>query len=299
MRIVITGATGNVGTALVRALVREGGHEVVGVARGRPPAGFPGVRLHTRDVATDPLETVFRGADAVVHLAWTTEPARDERALWRVNVDGSQRVIEATLAAGVPALVHASSIGAYAAAPGRVVDETHPATGIPTSWYSRQKARVEGILDTLESEHPALRVVRLRPALVVPRRAGRQVRRLLAGPVPRRLAAQAVHADDVADAYRLAVTDPELRGPYNVAAPPVLDAASLEARSGVLPLPPAVRRSLLAAAWRLRLQPTAPGWLDLAHGAPVIDAGRMRAAGWVPRRSGLDALDHLLAGTAP
>ena len=74
VRIVITGASGNVGTALLRRLAGAG-HDLVGVCR-RPPglvAPYDAATWHSLDLADDSAERelteVFRGADAVVHLA--------------------------------------------------------------------------------------------------------------------------------------------------------------------------------------------------------------------------------------
>src|SRR5204862_2475306 len=107
---------------------------------------------------------LFEGADAVVHLAWLIQPARDRELTRRVNVDGSVRVFHAAADAGVPALVHASSVGIYAPAPkDRAVDESWPATGVSTSFYARDKAACEQALDALEAERPGLRIARLRP----------------------------------------------------------------------------------------------------------------------------------------
>jgi UDP-glucose 4-epimerase len=151
MRVVVTGATGNVGTALLRTLADEPRvREVVGVARRRPEWHVPKVTWTAADVAGDELEPVMRGADAVVHLAWLIQPSRDERTTRAVNVEGSRRVFEAAITAGVPAIVHASSVGAYAPGPkDRAVDESWPTTGIPTSFYSRHKAAAERLLDHL------------------------------------------------------------------------------------------------------------------------------------------------------
>ena len=74
MRIVVTGATGNVGTSVVAALGRDERVEsIVGIAR-RVPAG-PGPAKTTwvsADVTKDPLSPLFAGADAVIHLASPT-----------------------------------------------------------------------------------------------------------------------------------------------------------------------------------------------------------------------------------
>src|SRR5919202_5017483 len=112
MRVVIVGATGNVGTSLLRALGSDPSVEsIVGVARRVPASRFARTEWVTADVRRDDLVPVFRGADAVVHLAWAIHPSRDQRELRSVNVEGSKRVFRAAGEAGVAALVYASSIG--------------------------------------------------------------------------------------------------------------------------------------------------------------------------------------------
>jgi nucleoside-diphosphate-sugar epimerase len=254
MRIVVTGATGNVGTSVIAALREDPAVEEV-VAIARRPAGIaePRVRFVTADVARDDLDALFRGADAVIHLAWLIQPSRDDRQPHAVNVDGSRRVFEAAARAQVKALVHASSVGTYAPGPkDRAVDESWPATGIPTLFYSRHKAECERLLDLLEHEHPRMRIVRLRPGLIFKREAATGIRRLFAGPllpgallrkglipivpdVPR-LRFQAVHSLDVGEAYRLAATR-DVRGAFNVAADPVIDPQVLGEVLGARPVP--------------------------------------------------------------
>ena len=76
MRIVVVGATGNVGTSLLAALQQQGTHDVAGLAR-RPPRDAGGVDWIRADIRHDDLEAAFRGADAVVHLAWAIQPSHD------------------------------------------------------------------------------------------------------------------------------------------------------------------------------------------------------------------------------
>lgn len=317
MRIVVTGATGNVGTALLRRLATEPAvDEIVGVARRRPRTGTAKTRWVQADVAASPLDPIVRGADAVVHLAWAIQPSRDSEMLEAVNVRGSRRVFEATAAAGVPALVYASSVGAYSPGPkDRPVGEDWPTDGIDTSFYARHKAAAERALDAVERAHPGLRVVRLRPALIFQRDAASEIRRLFAGPflpsplvrpdlvpfVPATpgLAFQAVHAADVAEAYRLAIVSGEARRAYNVAADPVLDTAALARvlRARPVRVPARVLRAAAALTWKLRLQPTPPGWVDMALSVPIMDATRIRTElGWRPATGADDALRELLDG---
>jgi nucleoside-diphosphate-sugar epimerase len=316
MRVVVVGASGNVGTSLLRALADEPAVEsVLGLARRLPNMRFPKTEWRQADISHSDLEPHFEGAEAVVHLAWLIQPGRDLSTTRATNVEGSGRVFRAAAAAKVPALVYASSVGAYSPGPkDRSVDESWATAGIRSSFYSRHKAEVERILDRFEAEEPSMRVVRLRPGLIFKREAGQQIRRLFAGPflpsplvredlipvVPDidRLRFQAVHSMDAADAYRLAVVG-EARGAFNIAAEPVLDPTDLARALGArkVRVPPRALRTAAALSFRLRLQPSEPGWLDMALGVPLMDTTRAREElGWEPRSSSVEALRDLLAG---
>jgi UDP-glucose 4-epimerase len=316
MRIAVIGATGNVGTSVLDALGRDDAvTSILGIARRLPAATFAKTEFAAADVTRDDLVSLLRGADCVVHLAWVIQPSRDETILRRTNVDGSQRTFDAVAAAGVPALVVASSIGAYSPrTDSRPVDERWPTLGIPASWYSRHKAEVERRLDLLEAARPDLRIVRLRPAITTKREAASEQRRLFAGPflptallrpgwipfVPdvRGLTLQLVHADDVGDAYRRAAVS-DARGAFNITAEPVLDAAAIARVLGTrtLRLSPGVLRGLARATWLARLQPTSPDWIDLALGVPVLDASRARRElGWEPTLGAEETLREVVAG---
>ena len=316
MRIAVTGATGNVGTSTLVALAGdERVDSIVGIARRRPDLEMPKVEWVAADVRAADLVSLFRGADAVIHLAWLIQPSRDEQETESVNVVGSERVFGAAVDAGVPRLVYASSVGAYSPGPkDRFVDESHPTDGIGTSFYSRHKAATERILDRLESSTDSISVVRLRPALIFKREAASGIRRLFAGPfLPNALVNrslipilpavpglrfQAVHSLDAGDAYRRAAFS-EADGAFNIAADPVLDPALLGKLLGARPvrIPGRVLRAATGATWRLRLQPTPPGWLDMALNVPLMSSERARRElGWEPRRSSDQALLELLDG---
>src|SRR5918998_2214134 len=184
MRIVVVGATGNIGTSVLRSLENEDSVEsVLGLARRLPDLTMPKVEWASADVVDDDLVPHFRNADAVVLLAWLIQPSRDLTKQWMVNVEGSTRVARAAKEAGVPSLVYASSIGAYSPGPkDRRVDESFPTNGIPSAFYSRQKSEVERLLDRFEDENSSTRVVRLRPGLIFKGAAASGIRRLFAGP---------------------------------------------------------------------------------------------------------------------
>jgi nucleoside-diphosphate-sugar epimerase len=316
MRVVVTGATGNVGTSALRSLAADPAiDEIVAVARRAPKRSLEGAEFVAADVAESDLGPIFHGADAVVHLAWLIQPGRDESVTRGVNVDGSRRVFQAAVAARVTSLVYASSVGAYSPGPkDRLVDESWPTDGISTSFYSRHKAAVEHDLDRLAAEQPGLRIVRLRPGLIFQRSAATEIRRLFVGPLlPRRLLHarfapvspdvpglrfQAVHSDDVGDAYRRALLS-DARGPFNIAADPVIGSAELARLLDARPVrvPAAVLRGAAATTFALRLQPAEPGWVDMALGVPLMSTERARSElGWSARRSATDAIAELVAG---
>jgi UDP-glucose 4-epimerase len=311
MHVVVVGATGNVGTAVLRALATEEAvTSVLGIARRLPRAPFAKTEWLPADIGRDDLGRAFDGAACVVHLAWAIQPSHDRSATWLTNVHGSRRVFDAAAAAGVPSLVYASSVGAYSPGPkDRRVDESWPTGGIATSFYSRDKSEVERILDAFESANPALRVVRLRTSLVFQRSMGTEVKKLFTGRlVPRRLVSprripfvpdtpglrlQVTHADDIADAYRRAIVG-KASGAFNVAAEPVLDPDALAALLGArkVPVPAALLRTVVGATWRAHLQPTPEGWVDMALRTPLLDTTRARTElGWRP---GVDAGAALL-----
>jgi UDP-glucose 4-epimerase len=316
MRVVITGASGNVGTSLLHSLAGEDRvQHVVGIARRVPQVAMPKVEWARADVAEDDLVPLLRGADAVVHLAWRIQPSRRLTSLWRTNVLGTERVARAAVEAGVPALLHASSIGVYSPGPkDRAVREDWPRRGIPSSFYSRHKVEAEDRLDQVEADAPGMRIVRIRNGLVFNPRAAEGVRRLFAGPFlptlllkPSRvrllpdipgLRVQALTGDDIAQAYHRALVR-DVSGPFNVAAEPVLDARTAAAALGArrVPVPAAAARAAADLSYRLHLHPTPPGWFDMGMNVPIMDTSRVRAElGWRETASATEALRMVLEG---
>ncbi|MES5817568.1 SDR family oxidoreductase [Streptomyces sp. RG80] len=317
-RIVVTGATGNVGTSVVRLLSEDPEVDsVLGLARRIPDWSPPGTEWSPVDLASEraDLAKEFAGADAVVHLAWAFQPTHDPATTWRTNVLGSIRVFEAVAAAGVPALVHASSVGAYSPGPkDEAVDESWPTHGWPDAAYCREKAYLERTLDTFERDHPEVRVVRMRPAFLFKRESASEQRRIfggrfLPGPLVRPellpvlpdipgLRVQALHTDDAAKAYQLAVHS-ELRGAFNLAAEPPVDAALLGEMLGTrrVRLPRTAARSAVAAAWGLHLLPASPHLFDAVLRLPLMDCTRARTElRWRPEHTAPEVLEEFLKG---
>jgi nucleoside-diphosphate-sugar epimerase len=333
-RVVVIGASGNLGTGVLRALAsHHPDTQVVGVCR-RPPttdahgagesdAGvLAGVQWHRVDLgsptATADLMPVLRGADAVVHVGWAIQPVRKEEQLDLVNIQGTRALLRAIAAQGVGQLVYASSLGVYAPGATAPVVESWPDSGQRTSVYSRQKVVIERMLDKFEHDNPTVAVARIRPTLVVQRDAATEIRSLFLGPlVPRPVLAllrrgalpilplpdglvlQFVHADDVGDAV-VRILDRRAIGSFNLAAD-ALDSTHLAALLGAraIPVPPRSVRAAVVALYRLHAVPVSPGWYDVAMNTPVMDTSRARdELGWVPVHTSTEGARQLIDGLA-
>ncbi|MFI1202808.1 NAD-dependent epimerase/dehydratase family protein [Streptomyces sp. NPDC020883] len=317
-RVVVVGATGNVGTSVVQAFGADPRVDsILGLARRLPkwsPAKTRWASADIGDESTD-LTEHFAGADAVIHLAWLFQPTHHPATTWRTNVHGSSRVFDAAAAAGVPALIYAPFVGAYSPGPkDRIVDESWPTHGWPESALCREKAYVERVLDAFELQHPEIRVVRLRPGFILKREAAGEQHRLFRGPlVPKRLTHpermpalpavpgmryQALHTHDAAEAFRQA-TVRTVHGAFNLAAEPVVDAPMLAEMFGArtFPLPGWPARAAVSAAWRTHLLRTPPSLFDAVLHFPIMDTSRaQRELDWTPRYTVQEALQEWLAG---
>ncbi|WP_314172329.1 NAD-dependent epimerase/dehydratase family protein [Streptomyces winkii] len=320
LRIVVVGATGNLGTSVVRALADDPRiTSILGIARRVPVWEPPKTTWAAADVgqedAQHDLTELFRGADAVIHLAWLFQPTHRPVITWHTNVLGSLRVFRAAAEADVPALIYSSSVGAYSPGPkDRTVAESWPTHGWPEAAYCREKSYLERFLDGYEREHPGMRVVRMRPGFLFKTESAAEQRRLFAGPLlPHRLVRpgvvpfvpdlpglrfQALHTDDAAEAFRLAATG-SARGAFNLAADPVVDAGVLagllNARVVRMPLRPL--RTALATSWYSHLLPASPQLFDAVLRLPLMDAARSRQElGWSPRWRADEALGAFLTG---
>ncbi len=162
--------------------------------------------------------------------------------------------------------------------------------GVDSCEYSVDKAVVEQVLDEHERNHPEVIITRLRPALIFQRDAGSEIMRYFVGPWvpasalrgklpilpwPDGMRLQAVHADDVAQAY-LAAVRVKPGGAFNIAADDVLrgpQIASLLSGGRVREVPTAVVRAAVSAAWNARAATNQPR-LDRHGGSDAGDVHR-------------------------
>jgi nucleoside-diphosphate-sugar epimerase len=149
----VTGGTGFIGSRVARRL-RERGDEVVALVRSPAKAAELrelGCELVEGDLSSDDaIRRGVEGCDAVFHVAAVYKvgiPDSERAAMRDANVGGTQRVLDAAVAAGVPRIVYVSTVGVFGNTHGQVVDETYERNGgewlscyEQTKWESHQVA---------------------------------------------------------------------------------------------------------------------------------------------------------------
>jgi dihydroflavonol-4-reductase len=306
VKFFITGATGFIGSRLVRQLVADG-HDAVALVRDAadgPALEEIGVDVAQGDILEPAsLRDPMAGVDGVFHLAaWYRVGARDRSRAEAINVQGTRNVLEAAGQAGVDRVVYTSTIGVFGDTKGRVVDETYRHDGPWLSEYDRTKwlAHYRVALPMAERGLP---LVIVQPGLVIgpgdPSNVGDALRAYLR----RRLPAIPTqggcwsHVDDTArghiqamsrgqpgssyviggecrmwkDVLGMAAEITGIRPPRIVIPAPVAHAASLLMRpvAAVLPVPQNYHPETL------RVASGAVYWAD--------DARARREIGWDPR----------------
>jgi UDP-glucose 4-epimerase len=313
LTVAVTGPTGDIGRALLRAAEddpRIG--RVLGMAR-RPfdaaALGLAKTEYRQGDVLDrEAIDALVAEADVVVHLAFMIVGGLDETRA--INLEGSRNVFAAAAAGpAVRRLVYTSSVAAYGFHddnPQPLTEDT-PARGSDGHYYSAQKAELEAALDEA-LEGSGVEAYVLRPSIVaggdatfmievIPslvRRLPFFMRPVLPDPgVPFQL----VHQDDVASALLAAIAGDGPPGVYNLAGAGELHTRDLASALGWLSVPvPRASVGLTAQAARLPLVPAKAQWLNAFRVPVVMDTAKARAQlGWTPEHDAAEVLEQTVA----
>jgi UDP-glucose 4-epimerase len=326
LTVAVTGPTGDIGRATVRALERsQNVGRIVGMAR-RPfdPAAHGWKRTEYRrgDVLDrSSVDELVGEADVVVHLAFLIFGSHEETHA--VNLEGSRNVFEATVAAGVPRLVYTSSVAAYgfhSGNPDVLTEDTEP-RGTPDFYYSAQKAELEAVLaEAIRGSGTEAYV--FRPCIVAGPDAptliegftgeklfGRRIRLLWRGLDTVPLVApllpdagvpfQLVHHDDVAAAIRAAVLGRGEAGIYNLAGEGQVTVSDVARALGWYSMR-VPRTAVTAAAGvvsRIPLVPAEVRWINAVRKPVLMDTSKARRTlHWRPRFDAHETLGETVHG---
>jgi nucleoside-diphosphate-sugar epimerase len=325
LTVAVTGPTGTFGFGLVPLLQADDRIDrIVGIAR-RPfdpdEHGWTKMEYRRGDVRdVDTLETAFRGADVVVHLAFIITGNAPRETIREINIEGTLNTFRAAAAAGAARFVYASSVAAYGFHPDNPPELTEDWPARPAShlFYAQEKAELEQLLEEEAGKHPDLGLYLLRPPIVLgphalgakqilPGRldevATRVAGALLPFPVPfpvlvPDLPVQFVHEDDVGQAFLQCVVGAGPPGAYNIAGDGVMGGAEVARELGLaaIPVPGGLARTAARAVTRLPV-PTPPQveWLEAVTQPAIVDASKAkRELGWTPRYSSAEALRDTL-----
>jgi UDP-glucose 4-epimerase len=297
VRYLITGGSGYIGSRLVSHLSGRDTIEAIVVADVRAPRDFrPKTQFRQLDVRDKVGVQALLEAerpDCVVHLAFLLNPIHDEAAMYDVDVNGTQNVLEAASAAGVEQMLVTSSTTAYGAFADNPVPltEEHPVRGAPDFSYARDKAESDRLCQLWALEHPERVMTIVRPCIVFGEEVDNYIVRLwLRNPFRADFGLpdpplQFIHVEDLVDAL-IRLLEGRHAGIYNVAADGYLtvveasDLIGLKARR----VPYKLYKRLAAALWKARVSEAPAGQLEFAIHPWVVSNQRLKeTTGWTPR----------------
>ncbi len=297
----VTGAAEGVGAAVAARLA---GHPEVRKAVGLDVrrTDLSGVVFRYADARDPALADRLGDVDVIVHADIDTSPDTDpvNRTTW--NVRGAQTVLTAAAAAGVARVVLYTSAVVYGAYPDNPVPlpEDAPLRAVPDGSLVGDYLEIERLAERAPKAHPGLAVTVVRPAA-------------LAGPgvdtvftrhfeAPRLLVVkdtepcwQFCHVDDLADALVHAALG-DIDGPVAVASEGWLSQQEVEEISGMrrIELPEVVALRTAERLHRMHLTPAPATDLQYVMHPWAVTAERLKASGWQPAYSNVEAFQALL-----
>lgn len=220
--VLVTGATGFVGSHVAEALVRRG-DTVRALARSGADTAFLeklGVSVVHGDMTdADALKAAVDGVDVVVHCAAKVGDWGHVDEYRKVNVEGLRALLDATLGKPLHRFVHVSTLGVYEARHHYATDETEPLPEKHIDGYTQSKVEAERlVLQYHRKQH--LPVTILRPGFVygprdrtmLPRLAHRLKERSVIYIARGRYALNTTFVGNLADAVLLAIDNPAAVG---------------------------------------------------------------------------------------
>lgn len=296
-RIVVTGASGSFGRVAVRWLVSRG-YSVTAVDLHDDASRPESVEFHRLDVRKRGFEDVVRRVkpDALVHLAMVRRFGRDAEERHRINFEGTAKVFEVGLRAGLKKMVFVSRATVYGALPDQpqFVTEDHPPAAGRTFPEIQDLVAADLYVSGMLWRHPEVETVLLRPVNVLGPTVRTLLNRYLGRPRVFTVLGfdpiqQVIHEEDLGLAFERALA-PGVRGVFNVTGPGEVPLHVLieEAGATAVPLPEPV---IALVKGRLGFPEIPRGALEYLKYPCTVDGRRFReATGFEPMRGLVETL---------
>jgi len=307
MKILVTGCAGHLARTCIPVLLDDNRvSSVTGIDIKPSSIHHPNYREHIIDMRDPLLEKHLSEVDAVIHLAFVVNNGElgarrfDREYIRDVNIAGSKNVFQLAEVQKVKNLIHISSCVVYGMSfdSPQFMEETQPLSARNGFYYSEDKVAVENYLDEFESQHAGLRVVRLRPHIILGQHALPLLKLILQQPFhfmfpdPQPLT-QFISEMDVATAIQQSLFK-EVSGSFNLATDQVASFYLIHKHlhSLSLPMPFGIARLGHKLAWRYTGRFGDPAWFECTQYPLTISNDKAKQElGWHPTLNLFECLE--------
>ena len=309
MKILVTGAAGNIGKQLVEYLHQQNKHEIVAcdIRDDNPFTHLPKVLYSKMDIRSEEVLTEMqkRQVDVVVHLASIVTPGKKSNREFEYSVDvlGTKNLLEACVKTNVKRIIISSSGAAYGYHPEneKWLVETDPIRGNEQFAYSYHKRLVEEMLAEYREKYPDLEQTIFRIGTILGRTVSNQItnlfdQRFLLGISGSKSPFVFIWDQDVVRCFAKAVDD-EKTGIYNLAGDGALsvDELGVLLAKKVVKVPSSVVAAALFVLKRLRLSQYGEEQVKFLKYRPVLDNRKLKEEfGFIPEKTSLQVFEYYL-----
>lgn len=307
MKILVTGSASCLARSCIPFLLEDSRvQKIVGIDLVASGIRHPNFEEHITDIRSEQLEKHFVNIDAVIHFAFVTNNGvlgkrrLDREYIRNVNVDGSQNVFNLSATTNVKTLIYFSSAVVYGLSANNpaFMDETHAIEPVEGFYYSEDKVSVERFLNEFENQNTELRIVRLRPHVVLGEHTQPLIKSMLSQPFhllfpdPQPLT-QCISEMDVASALQKSLFL-EVSGSFNLATDQVASFHWIHKHLHrySLPMPFALAQFGHRMAWKYSGRFGDPAWLEcMRYPLTISNEKAKQALNWAPTLDLFECLD--------
>jgi len=298
-KVAITGVTSYFALTLLPKLQADPEvEEIIGIGRRPWTGGFDKLTYYREDIRSKKLFDLFKGVDAVYHLAFVVGEIHDKQKTLDININGSKNVFEACAANNIKKVIYTSSMTAYGSHSDNILGfkEYDALTRNEDNYYNSCKIDVENYVTNFFQDYPDITLTVLRAGLLVGPNINNMFSdlwsmKVSALPAGRTSHNQMISEEDLGEAMYLPLVK-ELPGVFNVAGDDAVPTRWCFKATGafVIPLPIFLLKLIAKVAFKLHLFPASEGWVSLSEYTIFCNTDKFKnVAGWQPKHSSKEA----------